>query len=164
MASHVATVWNAHVIICWMCATPSVYLDEWPWWQRSFERRHQDCRLKETNGWVDYAQLCTHYGIPICSKLYQLCLQLCPKFAYIMLELCPCIISGKSKLVCSNNYFTLYRKVNWNRMGVQPLKCNIMEVQCSPPDSVIDSHCSLTSLQDTSWSWTGTWSEYETVT
>ena len=50
----------------------------------------------------------THYAIPICSKLYQLCLKLCPKFAYYA-QTMP-IISGRSKLVCSNNYFTLHRK------------------------------------------------------
>ena len=44
----------------------------------------------------------------LCSKLYQLCLKLCPKFAYYA-QTMP-IITGRSKLVCSNNYFTLHRK------------------------------------------------------
>ena len=52
--------------------------------------------------------LFTHYAIPMCSKLYQLCLKLCPKFAYYAQPM-P-IISGRNKLVCLNNYLTMYRK------------------------------------------------------
>ena len=35
---------NGHVIIAsfGMCATPSVYLDEWSWWQQSFDKCQQD--------------------------------------------------------------------------------------------------------------------------
>ena len=47
----------------------------------------------------------THYAIPICSKFYRLCLKLCPKIAYYAQTML--IISGRSKLVCSNNRITL---------------------------------------------------------
>ena len=47
----------------------------------------------------------THYAIPICSKFYRLCLKLCPKIAYYAQTML--IISGRSKLVCSNNHITL---------------------------------------------------------
>ena len=76
---------------------------------------------------VKLGRLCSlfyHYGIPICSKLYRWCLKLCP----IMLKLHVPIISGRSKLVCSNNYCTLCRKLNGSRVAVhRPLNCNIMK-------------------------------------
>ena len=57
-----------------------------------------------------YAQNCTNYDAPNLP---------------IMLKLCPCIISGRSKLVCSNNYF---RKSKLKQDGSSsPLNCSIME-------------------------------------
>ena len=79
----------------------------------------------------------THYALPICSKL---CLNYSPSLP-TLLKLSPCIISGSSKLVCSNNYFMLYRKVNWNRMAVY-----------RPLNSVNADHCSL-ALSVTNEAW-----------
>ena len=47
----------------------------------------------------------THYAIPTCSRFYRLCFELCPKFACYA-QTMP-IISGRSKLVQSNNCITL---------------------------------------------------------